>query len=98
MSGAGFFVLSTPQFPHAQLTLGTIGSRQGGTLTIDAPHTSADRRYITTVHIDGRPINRTWLARAAIAGGGRLAFTTSTHPTRWGTAPSAAPPSVIRSR
>ena len=39
MSGAGFFVLSTPQFPHAELKLGAIGSRQGGTLTIDAPGT-----------------------------------------------------------
>ena len=95
MSGAGFFVLSTPQFPHAQLT---IGSREGGTLTIDAPHTSADRRYVATARIDGRPIKRTWLTRDAIAHGGRLSFTVSTHPTRWGTAPSAAPPSVIGSR
>jgi putative alpha-1,2-mannosidase len=98
MSGAGFFVLSTPRFPHAQLSLGAIGSRQGGTLTIDAPHTSADRRYISTAHIDGRAIRRTWLTRAATVRGGRLAFTVSTHPTRWGTAPSAAPPSVVRAR
>jgi predicted alpha-1,2-mannosidase len=98
MSGAGFFVLSTPQFPHARLSLGAIGSRQGGTLTIDAPHTSNDRRYIATAHIDGRPIERTWLTRASVAHGGRLAFTVSTHPTRWGTAPSAAPPSVVRTR
>jgi predicted alpha-1,2-mannosidase len=98
MSGAGFFVLSTPQFPHAQLSLGAIGSRQGGTLTIDAPRTTADRRYIATAHIDGRPIKRPWLTRAAVAHGGRLRFTTSTHRTRWGTARSATPPSVIRTR
>jgi predicted alpha-1,2-mannosidase len=94
MSGAGFFVLSTPQFPHARLTLGAIGSRQGGTLTIDAPRTSADRRYIAAARIDGRPITRTWLTRAAVARGGRLAFAVSKGPTRWGTARSAAPPSV----
>ena len=46
MSGAGFFVVSTPQFPHAELKLGAVGSRQGGTLTIDAPGTTAARRFI----------------------------------------------------
>ncbi|MEO8687358.1 MAG: GH92 family glycosyl hydrolase [Solirubrobacteraceae bacterium] len=98
MSGGGFFVLSTPQFPHAELSLGAIGSRQGGTLTIDAPGTSAARRYVAAASIGGRPVRRTWLTRAAVAHGGRLAFTVSPHPTRWGTAPGAAPPSVVRSR
>jgi predicted alpha-1,2-mannosidase len=97
MSGGGFFVLSTPQFPHAVLSLGAIGPRQGGTLSIDAPGTSADRRYVASARIDGRPIRRSWLTRAAIAHGGRLAFTVSAHPTRWGTATSAAPPSVVGS-
>jgi predicted alpha-1,2-mannosidase len=98
VSGGGFFVLSTPQFPHAVLSLGTIGARQGGTLTIDAPGTSAARPYVASARIDGRAVRRTWLTRAAVARGGRLAFTVSAHPTRWGTAPSAAPPSVARSR
>jgi putative alpha-1,2-mannosidase len=91
-------VLSTPQFPHAVLSFGPIGSRHGGTLTIDAPRTSADRRYVASVRIDGRPVRRPWLTRAAVARGGRLAFSVSAHPTRWGTAPSAAPPSVLRIR
>ncbi len=97
MSG-GFFVLSTPQFPHAVLSLGAIGSRQGGTLSIDAPRASATRRYVASARIDGRPVRRAWLTRAAIARGGRLAFDVSAHPTRWGTAPSAGPPSVVRTR
>jgi predicted alpha-1,2-mannosidase len=98
MSGGGFFVLSTPQFPHAVVSLGAIGARQGGTLSIDAPGTSADRRFIASARIDGRPIRRTWLTRAAIARGGRLAFKLSARPTRWGTATRTAPPSVARSR
>jgi predicted alpha-1,2-mannosidase len=98
MSGGGYFVLSTPQFPHAVLSLGSIGSRQGGTLGIDAPGTSATRRYVASASIDGRPIRRTWLTRAAVARGGKLAFSVSARPTRWGTAASAAPPSVVRSR
>ena len=98
MSGAGFFVLSTPQFPHARLALGAIGSRQGGTLTIDAPAHERRPALHRLGALDGRPIRRTWLTRAAVAHGGRLAFTVSTRPTRWGTAPAAAPPSVVRSR
>jgi predicted alpha-1,2-mannosidase len=95
MSGGGFFVLSTPQFPHAVVSLGAIGSRQGGTLSIDAPGADVPgARYVASASIDGRPIHRTWLTRAAVAHGGRLAFALSPHPTRWGTAPSAAPPSV----
>jgi predicted alpha-1,2-mannosidase len=96
MSGSGFFVVSTPQFPHATVSLGAIGARQGGTLTIDAPGTSATRRYVASASIGGRPIRRTWLTRAAIARGGRLAFNVSPRPTRWGMAPGAAPPSVVR--
>ena len=97
-SGGGFFVLSTPQFPHAEVTLGRIGSSQGGTLTIDAPGTSPARRYVAAASIDGRAIRRTWLTRAAVARGRHLTFKVSTRPTRWGTQPSAAPPSVARSR
>ena len=98
MSGAGFFVVSTPQFPHAELKLGAVGSRQGGTLTIDAPGTTAARRFIAAGSLNGRPVRRTWLTRAAIAHGGRLSYRVSARPTRWGTAGSAAPPSVARGR
>ncbi len=98
MSGGGFFVLDTPQFPHAVVTLGRIGSSQGGTLTIDAPGTSPAQRYIAAASIDGRAIRRTWLTRAAVARGRHLTFKVSTRPTRWGTQPWAAPPSIARSR
>jgi putative alpha-1,2-mannosidase len=94
MSGGRAFVLSTPQFPHAVVSLGTIGGRQGGTLTIDAPATSAARRYVASARIDGRPIRRAWLTRAAIARGGNLSIVAAARPTRWGT--SVAPPSVAR--
>jgi putative alpha-1,2-mannosidase len=98
MSGGGFFVVSTPQFPHAVVSLGAIGSSQGGTLRIDAPGSSAGRRFIASARIDGRPIRRTWLPRAALAHGARIAYRLSDRPTRWGTAPAAAPPSVARRR
>ena len=89
MSGSRGFVLSTPQFARAVVSLGN-----GGTLTIDAPGTSAARRYVASASIDGRPIRRAWLTRAPIARGGSLRFAVSARPTRWGT--SLAPPSVTR--
>jgi predicted alpha-1,2-mannosidase len=94
MSGAGFFTLTTPQFPRAVVRIGAIGGRQGGQLEIDAPGVSDANRYTASATIDGRPIRRTWLTRAAIAHGGRLAFSVSEQPTAWGTGPGAAPPSA----
>ncbi len=93
-SGGGFLALATPQFPHAVVRLGAIGDRQGGTLTIDAPGTTDARRYPAAVTLDGRPVRRTWLPRAAVAHGGRLAFDVTARPTRWGTGAGAAPPSI----
>ena len=89
MSGSRGFVLSTPQFARAVVSLGN-----GGTLTIDAPGTSPARRYVASASIGGRPIRRAWLTRAAIARGGSLRFAVSARPTRWGT--GLAPPSVTR--
>jgi predicted alpha-1,2-mannosidase len=95
-SGGGFFALTTPQFPHAVVQIGRVGERQGGTLTIDAPGVSDARRYTAAATIDGRPIRRSWLTRAAVARGGRLHFDVSAHPTRWATGAGAAPPSILR--
>jgi putative alpha-1,2-mannosidase len=90
-SGAGFFVLTTPQFPRAVVRTGA-----GRTLTIDGPGTNGAKRYPASVSLDGRAVRRTWLARAAVAEGGRLTFAVSARPTRWGTGPGAAPPSIGR--
>ena len=94
MSGAGYFVLSTPQFPHAVVSRGATGK----TLRIDASSTSDTQRYIATARLNGSPVRRTWLPRDAIARGGRLEYEVSARPTRWGTGGSAAPPSVARGR
>ena len=70
-----------------------IGARK---LAIDAPGSTQVRRYVKSASISGRPITRSWVTRAAIVQGGRLQYALSTRPTRWATAPSAAPPSVAR--
>lgn len=94
MSGSGQFVLSTPQFPSAKVTVGAYGGQQGGTLRITAPGVSDDARYVATATVDGTPTTHGWIGWDAIAHGGSLAYTVSTQPTAWATAPSDAPPSV----
>jgi hypothetical protein len=51
-------------------------------------------QYINSVHIDGRPSDKTYLPESIIGSGGEVAFSLSTKPNKgWGTAESSAPPS-----
>lgn len=94
MSGANFYGITSPQFPHATVQVGTYGRRQGGTLDLSAPGTSEANRYIASARLDRRKLERTWVSQRDIAQGGRLEYTLSSSPTRWGTGRHDAPPSV----
>ncbi|MFD8915992.1 GH92 family glycosyl hydrolase [Streptomyces sp. NPDC059575] len=86
--------LSTPVFDRVDLTL----DRRywpTGTLTVTAPGTSADARYIQGVRTDGTAHGRTWLTTGALRSLRTLAFTVGPRPSEWGTTPGAAPP-VLR--
>ena len=51
-------------------------------------------KYIKSLHIDGRPTDKTYLPESIIRSGGELAFSLSLEPNKvWGTAESSAPPS-----
>jgi predicted alpha-1,2-mannosidase len=92
-SGAGYFSLTTPQFPHATVALGSIPGRQGGTLRIDAPGVADARHYTASAALDGAPVTRAWLPRTAVAHGGHLSFAVAAKPTDWA-AKAAPPPSI----
>ncbi|MER7790539.1 GH92 family glycosyl hydrolase [Streptomyces sp. NPDC097640] len=97
MSGGDFLAVSSPQFESAIIRIGSIGrygSRQGGTLTVNAPGASDERRYVRGVSLDGRDLARTWLPWSAVAHGGSLVHRLGTEPGSWGTGPGAEPPSV----
>jgi predicted alpha-1,2-mannosidase len=97
MSGADYYAVTSPAFPHITVRVGALGRQQGGMLTIDAPSVSWDNRYITALNVNGRASQLTWLSQAQIAHGGHVAYTVSTTPGTWGTAPADAPPSVTGS-
>ena len=94
MSGSNAFVLSTPQFPSATVTIGAYGSSQGGTLQISAPGVSDSARYIATAAIDGHSTTRSWLPWSTISHGGSLSYTVSNTPGAWGTRTTDKPPSL----
>jgi predicted alpha-1,2-mannosidase len=93
-SGGNFYVLTTPQFPNAEVQIGAYGRAQGGTLRISAPGTSMDNRYVATATVNGRSWNRAWVGQADIAHGGTIRYALSTVPTAWATSAKAAPPSI----
>ncbi|GAA2591143.1 hypothetical protein GCM10010399_21970 [Dactylosporangium fulvum] len=94
MNGANFYGVSTPQFPSAKVTIGSYGTQQGGTLTINAPGVSDSNRYIATASLGGTPFTRTWLAQSDIARGATVNYTVTNTPGSWGTGAGDTPPSV----
>nr|WP_239452098.1 GH92 family glycosyl hydrolase [Frondihabitans sp. PAMC 28766] len=93
-SGGDFDVITTPQFPQAQVKIGTYGTSQGGTLNVSAPGSSMSNRYVASATVNGHPSNKAWVSQADTAHGGTLAYTLSTAPTTWATAAKDAPPSI----
>ncbi len=94
MSGANFYVVTTPLFPHTVVSIGAYQNKQGGTLSISAPGASMARRYIASAKVNGKAWNRDWVGQSDIAHGGTIAFALSTSPSAWATADQDAPPSV----
>ena len=63
---------------------------------MSAPGASGPNRmqYIKSLHIDGRPTDKTYLPESIIYDGGELTFSLSPRPDNvWGSADSSAPPS-----
>lgn len=94
MSGGNFFVTTSPQFEQVRVQLGEYGD-QGGELTVSAPGTTDERRYITAATLNGEEWTKPWLRWADIRGGGTIAYDVSDQPGDWGTDPDDQPPSVV---
>jgi predicted alpha-1,2-mannosidase len=65
-------------------------------IRISAPGASGHHRmqYISSLHVDGRSTDKTYLPESVLAGGGELAFSLSSKPNKvWGTAADSVPPS-----
>ncbi|MET8223216.1 GH92 family glycosyl hydrolase [Streptomyces sp. NPDC005301] len=85
--------LSTPVFERVDLTLDRRYYPRGA-LTVTAPGTSDDARYIQSARVDGDGYDRTYLTTDGLRDMRSLAFTVGTEPSGWGTSEEAAPPAL----
>ena len=89
---SGNYVLGAPRFDRAVVD---IGARQP--LIIEARRKSESDIYVQSVTLNGAPLDKVWFRHADIANGGSLVFVMGPEPSRsFGSAPSAAPPSLTR--
>ncbi|MFG2815589.1 GH92 family glycosyl hydrolase [Streptomyces sp. NPDC048410] len=85
--------LSTPVFDRVDLTLDR-RYYPNGALTITAPGTSADTRYVQSARLDGTAYGRTYLTTGALRTHRSLSFTVGSTPSSWGTGADAGPPAL----
>ncbi|MEV7127819.1 GH92 family glycosyl hydrolase [Streptomyces sp. NPDC093260] len=85
--------LSTPVFDRVDLRLDRRYYPRGA-LTITAPGTSHDTRYVQTVRADGVTYERTYLTTRALRSLRTLHYTVGPRPSSWGTSAQAAPPAL----
>jgi putative alpha-1,2-mannosidase len=84
----------------------TIALANNRTIEISASRASAANRYVQSLRVSGirapagcgtREYECPWLPASVLDSGARLDFTLSADPNHaWGTAPSAAPPSITK--
>ncbi|QIB42297.1 GH92 family glycosyl hydrolase [Streptomyces aureoverticillatus] len=91
--GTDTWGLSTPVFERVDLSLDRRYYPRGR-LTVKAPGTSPERRYVQAVSADGADYGRTYLRTDDIRGMRELSFAVGDKPSEWGTSPEAAPPVV----
>lgn len=104
MSGANYFVVSSPQFERTDITVGRphTGSanraRQGGHLVVTAPGVSDDRPYVQSLRVNGSRTTKSWIGWDALRSGGSLQHVVGSRPSSWGTRRADVPPSVSTSK
>lgn len=88
--GEPVYEIGSPLFESAKIRMGN-----GKTFTIIANHTSAQNKYIQSATLNGKPLNKPWIAHSSIANGGILVLEMGNKPNRaWGSSLEDAPPSM----
>ncbi|WP_222854026.1 GH92 family glycosyl hydrolase [Fodinicola acaciae] len=87
--GSPSYAIGSPLYKRAVIHL-----QNGRQLVVDAPNNSARNVYVQGLRVNGKPWDRTYLPADLLSRGGTLDFVMGPTPSRWGTSPSAAPPSI----
>ena len=75
--GTDQYVLGAPCLPYAKVTLDN-----GHTLEMKAPGLSARNRYVKSVKLNGKPVDRLYLTHAELLEGGTLVFEMAPKPNK----------------
>ncbi|NYF79629.1 putative alpha-1,2-mannosidase [Granulicella arctica] len=88
-AGQDMYLIGTPSFPEADITLSS-----GKVLHLIAHNMDSEHinRYIQSATLNGIPLDRAWFRHSQIAEGGTLVFTMGSAPTGWGK--TVPPPSL----
>jgi len=79
--GAGYYVIGVPNFDKV-----TVRLENGKTFTVVAKNLSPENRYVSSVRLNGKKLNRSFLYYDEIAEGGELVFNmTSERNSTWAT-------------
>ncbi|HEU5071569.1 MAG TPA: GH92 family glycosyl hydrolase [Verrucomicrobiae bacterium] len=88
---SGRYVIGSPMADQVTLRLDD-QHYHAHTFRVVAKNNSPQNVYIQSARLNGRPLERTWLAHDEIAAGGRLELTMGPQPNRaWGSAPNDRP-------
>ena len=87
---SGAYVLGTPLFESAKINVGG-----GRTLTIEAKRTSPAQKYVQSVALNGKTLDRLWVHHSDLVNAATLTFTMGDQPNQQlGTDQKFAPPSL----
>ncbi len=87
--GSPYYAIGSPLFTKA-----TIHLESGKDLVIRAPANNARNVYVQGMLVNGKRYDKTYLPHSVLALGGEITFQLGPQPSRWGTGPDAAPPSL----
>lgn len=98
VAGQNVFLLNAPAWRSSRIE---VGGMAGATLEIETtgftePTPDGPAQYVQSVHLDGRPLDRSWLSGSEVHRGGRLVVGLGPEPSGWGTGaagPGVRPPS-----
>lgn len=89
--GVPVYTLTSPVFDEITLKL-----PGGKTFTVVARNNARNNKYIQSISLNGKPLDRLWLKHSEIAAGGTLTLELSDTPNRQlGSDPSTFPPSAL---
>ena len=78
-AGQDLYYIGSPLFSRASIALG-----EAGKLVIRAEGARADRPYVKSATLNGKPLERAWLRHSEIVDGGELDLVMDAEPTHWG--------------